>query len=180
MPLFLISVTVLSQDKSAPPDLPREEGSGHVIYTAVRDANGAKADLYLKMQGWFQDYFTNPAGVIKEKDDARAMIFGKHGFKIYRDINWGKKSTAPQETGLVKYQIKVIAKDNRYKYKIDDIYLHKSPKFYIEGWLDKSLPADAREQNYEYLRQVDQHMKELIESLHAAITAAAPAVEEEW
>ncbi len=81
---------------------------------------------------------------------------------------------------MVKYRIKVVAKDGRYKYKIDEIYLLKGTKEYIEFWLDKNVSEAERNQNYHYLTQVDNHMKDLIADLYESMSAAAPSAEEEW
>ena len=161
------------------PEVPLEKESGRVVYTNVKQAGGSQAELYGKIQSWFKGYFKNPNEVIKERDGERSMVIGKHGINIYRDMAWGKEITQ-QKVGMVKYRIKVIAKDGRYKYRIDEIYLVKGTKEYVEMWLDKKLTDNEMNQNHHFLTQVDEHMRGLIEDLHELMSAAAPEAPEEW
>ena len=183
---FLVLIACLSfvmnsqaQESVKRPDVPLEKGSGRVVYTAVKQTGGTQSELYAKSKSWFQDYFKNPSEVIKDKDDERFMVLGKHGINIYRDMKWGKETTQ-QKVGMVKYRIKIIAKDGRYKYKIDDIFLVKGIKEYVELWLDDALPAEEMNQNYHYLTQVNDHMKNLIKDMHEVMSAPPPDAPEEW
>lgn len=153
----------------AQPPVPIEEGSGHVVYTEVVNVAGAnQAELFKRLEHWFNTYYKNPTSIIQTKDASTGKIDGKHQFYVYNEVN-GKKN----QFGQVKYTITVDVKEGKFRYKIDDIYFFKAPKLYVEAWLDPKAPN--KDTQFGYLQQVHDYMTDLIKQLTATMNKPAPA-----
>lgn len=86
-----------------------------------------------------------------------------------------KKSTA----GLIKYTVKILFKDGKYKYTITNIRLDRAGYYGIEKWYNK---ADTDKKiNIENLKQVDAYFKELIKNLQLVMQISTKVPQEdEW
>ncbi len=153
----------------AQPPVPIEEGTGKVVYTEVVTVAAAnQAELYKRVEHWFNTFYKNPASTIQSQDAATGSIVGKQTIYVYNEVN-GKKN----QYGQVKYTITVDVKEGKYRYKIDDIFFEKVPKLYVEKWLDPNAPNKTVQ--FGYLQQVHDYVTDLITKLKATTAKPAPA-----
>ncbi len=165
LPILILLVAFVA---NAQPPVPIEEGTGRVVYTEVVDVPGAtKADLFKRLDHWFNTFYKNPSSIIQSKDAATGKIDGKHTIYVYNEVN-GKKN----QFGQVKYTVTVEVKEGKYRYKVDEIYFFKVPKLYVESWLDETAPN--KEVQYEYLQQVHDYMTDLTTQLKATLAKPVP------
>ncbi len=170
--ISLFTITIKAQNP--PPvavSLPVDSITKLITYESVVQSPGKKADvLYKKALSWFNAYYKNPAEVIRENDSLKFKITGKPRFKIY---NPPDKEGTRTDAGLVQYTITLSAKDGRFKYELTD-FNWKQPSYYpSERWMD------TKSQMYspvypEYLKQVDQYVKEVIRNLMDAMLKEKP------
>ncbi len=173
----IVSLFLLNHTGKAQASLPIDEKTGKTVYTEVVQVEGAgQAELYARALNWANTYFPNPAGVIKEKDALNGKISGQHGLYIFKTL---KDQEQPFKAGQVKYTFDIQVKDGRYKYQVDDIFKIASPKVYIEEWLDEKSPD--KEAQFEYVKQVDTGIKELIAKLKEAMAKPGEKAKgEDW
>ncbi|CAN5243939.1 hypothetical protein BH09BAC1_BH09BAC1_20220 [soil metagenome] len=151
------------------PPVPIEDGTGRVVYTEVVTVAGAsQAELYKRLDRWFNTFYKNAGSIIQSQDAAAGKIEGKHTFYIYNEVN-GKKN----QYGQVKYTITVEAKEGKYRYKLDDIYYFQVPKLYVEKWLDPAAPNKTVQ--FGYLQQVHDYMTDLTTKLKEGMAKPVPA-----
>lgn len=166
--LFAVALFVVVFAFAQPP-VPIEEGTGRVVYTEVVNVAGVnQAELFKRLDHWFNTYYKNPASIIQTKDAATGKIDGKHQFYVYNEVN-GKKN----QYGQVKYTITVDVKEGKFRYRIDDIFFFKQPKLYVEEWLDDK--AVNKTVQFGYLQQVHDFITDLINQLKASMAKPAPA-----
>jgi hypothetical protein len=166
LPLLLLCLFFAA---NAQPPVPIEEGTGRVVYTEVVTVAGAsQAEIFKRVDHWFNTFYKNPASIIQTKDTAAGKMDGKHTIYVYNEVN-GKKN----QFGQVKYTITIEAKEGKYRFKIDEIYFYKVPKLYVEEWLDdKAVNKDVQ---YSYLQQVHDYMTDLTTKLKETLAKPAPA-----
>lgn len=165
LPLIILFLAISA---NAQPPVPIEEGTGRVVYTEVVNVPGAtQAELFKRVDHWFNTFYKNPASIIQTKDAAIGKMDGKHTIYVYNEVN-GKKN----QFGQVKYTITVEAKEGKYRFKIDEIYFYKVPKLYVEEWLDpKAVNKDVQ---YGYLQQVHDYMTDLTAKLKETLATPVP------
>lgn len=170
----LLFLSYLCLSAQTAPDVPVDPATGKVTYTEVVTVEGAtQAELFKRAEAWFNEFYTNPTGVIQEKDITQG-IKGQHGINIY-DEQDGKQIRA----GLVKYDIHVLVKDGRYKYEITEIFKHQIPKLFVHEWLNADAPD--KEKNHSYLSQVDTFLKGAADKLKATMSKPlGQDTEDDW
>lgn len=147
---------------------------GSVRIQEVVDVGGAAPDdLHARASHWFNTYFTNPNSVIKTNDEEQGIVGGQHTINIYN------KQKDNILKGKVKYQVKIEAKDGRYRYTVEDIFFVRQPKLYIHEWMEDT--DENRKFNQQYVTQVEDHMQELIGNLKETMAQPVPgAKSDDW
>jgi len=163
------------------PKMPVDEVTQLITYTDVVEEKGLNKDtLFNRAHRWFKTFYKNPVDAIKKADAEARTIEGGYRFPIQKPDPTSKKQPAPMvSAGLVNYKITVMCKDGRFKYEIKNISWQQASVYPIEKWLDPKAPG------YDpvfavYLKQVDDYMKDLIQSLERAIETEPLKKQEEW
>lgn len=155
--------------------VPVDEESGKVIYESIIDAPGTADELYQRSLDWFDDFYPNARVVIQEKEPDNHKITAKHKFNLQIEDKKGRN----ENVGFIIYDFKVWQKDNKVRYKIDDIHLEYKVYYGIEQWLDPS--HEDAENNPAKLREIDAYFQALISSLEAGLQPEEePVDEDEW
>jgi hypothetical protein len=163
------------------PKMPVDEITQLITYTDVVEEKGLNKDsLYNRALRWFKTFYKNPVDAIKKADPEARTIEGGYRFQIQKPDPAAKKQPAQMvNAGLVNYKISVMCKDGRFKYEIKNINWQQASVYPIEKWMDAKAPG------YDpvfavYLKQVDDYMKDLIQSLERAIETEPLKKKEEW
>lgn len=165
LPLLILCFAFMA---NAQPPVPIEEGTGRVVYTEVVNVPGAsQAELFKRLDHWFNTFYKNPASIIQTKDATGGKIDGKHTIYVYNEVKGNKN-----QHGQVKYTVTVEVKEGKYRYKVDEIYFFKAPKLYVEAWLDASAPN--KDVQFGYLLQVHEYMTDLTTQLKATLSKPVP------
>lgn len=156
-------------------DLPVDSASGKVIYEEIFDAPGSADELYTRALEWFDDFYPNARVVIEEKEPEKHKITAKHKFNLQIEDKKGRN----QNVGFIIYDFKVWQKDNKVRYKIDEIHLEYKVYYGIEQWMDpKHEDADN---NPAKLREIDAYFQTLIASLKEGMQPEEePVDEDDW
>ncbi len=179
--LLLLLSTVLftidysfSQDNDSTSVVPVDKTTGLITYQEVVEVKGTKQDLFNRCVDWVNNFYANPVSVTQIRDPKTGKIEGGHQFRIH-NIEDGYEMGA----GMILYKFIVEFKDGRYRYTITDFVLRQPSRYPVENWLDDSDPAYNKQWN-EYLKQMDEFVKNLIDNLKEKMKPAPEAVEEEW
>lgn len=143
-----------------PPDLPIDERTNLVTYQDVVKQEGTPAVLYERAMNWVKKYYKNTAEVIKSADPQKAVIEMRSSVRIF----YKQKDGTLRYKNVVYYNFKLECRDNRYRYTITNFNEKAAGPAPIENWFNTSLSGWTPSQ-YDYLTQIDEQMKELIESL---------------
>lgn len=165
---LLFSTTIFAQ-------MPIDQTTGKVRYEEVVPvANVSQAELYKRLDNWFNKYYVNPASVIESKDEATGKIKGKHRLDLYtKNPSGGNQIKKGQEY----YSIEVIVKEGRFKYTISDIFFFNTPKIPIENWLTDKAIANEKD----WAAQTHTLLTKLIEDLKKNMNQpVAVKTEDNW
>lgn len=175
MRFIVLFLTVLIGHFGIAQQVPVDEESGKVVYEAIIDAPGTADELYTRSIAWFDDFYPNARVVIKEKAPDNHKITAKHKFNLQITDSKGKNANI----GFIIYDLKIWQKDNKVRYKIDDIHLEYKVYYGIEQWLDPAHEDAAN--NGAKLAEIDTYFQGLITSLQEGVQpkAAAPD-EDDW
>lgn len=179
---ILVSVNTFAQKKKkkkdevelVPPTFVMKEGK--VVYSeVVNQAGVSPEELHKRCFKWFNAFYKNPGGVIKE-NVANQKIKGKAKFPLYLvDGNTGTNTRA----GLMAYTIEIGLKDGKYRYNITRINKKSQSFVGIE-----KLMADnekAYKMSYvTYLIQTDKYMKDLIDNLKKSMASSTEKKSDDW
>lgn len=145
-----------------------------ITYKEVVTVTGTPAELYNRAIEWINKQYKNPADATKVRDQASGIIEVVHRIEITR-IDKGSTLVA----GRVDYSMKLEMKDGRFRYTITNFnmkdvsrqplerYMDKLDKSYIPAWDD-------------YLKQVDDFTRNLVESLKHGMQAPAEKKPDTW
>jgi len=142
--------------------LPREQGK--ITYIKVIEVQGSVDDLHSRAAEWFARYYTSSDNVIQV--DEHDKMIGKALLPVYRKGLHG---------GNMHYTIKLEFKEGKYRYIITDFYHTNVTGQYGWGSIEKMYdPTSAfnRRTFDGYLRQTDETIKALTESLSEAMQSA--------
>lgn len=166
--LTLMLTVFIMTNSHAQPAVPLNEQTGEVEYIDVVQVSGADvAELYKRIDHWYNEYFVNPSSVIQERNPESYFINGRHNVSVHVDRE-GTKS----RFGQVRYNINIAARDGRIRYEISDIILVQRPRLPIHEWLDPDDPS--RERNFDLLNQVHEHMLSMIENMTETVSNPLP------
>jgi hypothetical protein len=161
--------------------MPVDEVTKLVTYTDVVEEKGMNADtLFNRALRWFPTFYKNPKDAIKSSDAATKTIEAGYRFKIEIPDPAVTKPPVPMvNVGTVNYKLKIMCKDNKFKYELTNFAWQQTSYYPIERWMDK----DAKNYNpaFEaYLAEVDKYAKELIRSLETFIETEPLKKSEDW
>jgi hypothetical protein len=146
--------------------------------------NKSKEDIYNRSKEWIFDAFKSGKNVLQLDDKETFTITGNGNFTNI----WGE-GLAPTDM-RVSFKIKVIAKDNRYKYIVSDIYLDYSMDFGvggikyfnedIENWQMRKGKLYREKNAVKYLTKLNEDILNLIESFKTYMHKESDATKKDW
>lgn len=155
--LIFLSVILFSV-ATAKAQVPVNPDTKLIQYQEVVNMNGPVDTLYNRGLRWVNSFFKNPTSVITGSDPATGVITGAHRVAMNdkdEDGNVIKSNT------IVEFKFKIEAKENRYRYTIEEFRMKAVSAFPLERWLDKTDPQYNPKWE-DYLSQVDTHIRALI------------------
>ncbi len=168
---------VLATGVFAQSELPVNEDNGQAEYTEVIEVSGASADeLYQRAENWIKDFYPNPSGVMKAKVKGEKI----EGTARFRLNSKDRKGNIIPNGGFVSYQLELMFKEGRYKYRVHRIRWEQASYFDVAKWLDTSDP-DYNAEVYNYnIEQTTVYMGHLIESLIKSLSEAKEVQSDDW
>lgn len=180
--LLLVSVNTFAQKKKknkdeiqlVPPTFVMKEGK--VVYSEVVDQAGVTPEeLHKRCFKWFNAFYKNPGGVIKE-NVANEKIKGKARIPLFlEDAN----TLTQTRSGLMNYTIEVDLKDGKYRYNITRI--NKKSQSYLG--IEKLIADNEKEYKMSYVTymiQTDKYMKDLIDNLKKSMASSTEKKSDDW
>ncbi len=159
------SIQAFGQKKGEPVEvypMPVSEQTKLITYQDVVPMKAEPAVLYDRAFEWAKHFFQNPTKVIQTADKERGVIVCRSNMKIHTTAKDGKTEVM---AGIVTYELKIEARDGRYRYTITNFTCKNGQVTQAcEQWLDSSKPEWTPVRN-KHLEEVDTHIKALIESL---------------
>ena len=150
--------------------LSKSDETDLITYSKIIDLPGVvQNEFYHKAFVWCNEFYKNPKNVIKKKDVLNGLIECKGRFRI---VNPAKKRQIETAAGIVQYTLTINVEDDKYRYTVTKINWKQTSYYPIERWM--STEKDSYKPVYaEYLKQVDEEIKQLIASLTAAMAKPA-------
>lgn len=170
--LMLGGLKVKAQEPTT--KIPVDPQTKLITYKEVVTVAGTPGELFNRAIEWVNKQYKNPVDATKVRDQASGVIEIIHRIEISR-IEQGATLVA----GRVDYSMKLEMKDGRFRYTITNFnmkavsrqplehYMNKQDKSYIPAWDD-------------YLMQVDDYTRKLIESLKLGMQAPAVTKPDTW
>ena len=159
------SVTIVPVDKT----------TGLITYEEVVTEEGTKNDFFNRAVAWVNETYKNPTSVTTVRDPQTGKIEGNYRLKIYQST----EDQAGMEWGTILYSFRLEFKDGRYRYSFYDFLLKTDSRYPIERWLDKTRPDYTQDCDLK-LREVDEFMQNLIQTLKLSMKPKAVKQEAEW
>ncbi|NNF01458.1 MAG: DUF4468 domain-containing protein [Bacteroidia bacterium] len=148
-----------------------------ITYVDVVEMPGLSAnELFERAFRWANEYYINPKDVIRESDVLEGKLFCKARFKIE---NPADKKGVVSGAGNVMYSLLIEFKDDKYRYKIDDIHWIRTSKFPIEKWMDTEN-SYYKEVYTDYLKQAHEHCNKLVIELQQGMEKTVEEATEDW
>jgi hypothetical protein len=108
---ILISFSAHSQN------WPIDKETNKILFTDVIKVDSVtQNELFVKANEWFAKTYNDSKEVIQLRDKESGKIVGKGAFRVYAHL------MGIHDYGLVRYTIKLMIKEGRYKYEICDLY----------------------------------------------------------
>ena len=156
------------------PDLPIDERTNLVTYQDVVKQEGTPQVLYDRAMAWVKKYYKNTAEVIKNADAEKSVIEMRSSVRIFSK----QKDGTMVQKNIVYYNFKLECRDGRYRYTITNFNEKAAAAAPIENWFKTDSPYWSPSQ-YDWLNQIDEQIKKLINSLEEGMLP--PEVfEDEW
>ncbi|MEI8047060.1 MAG: DUF4468 domain-containing protein [Bacteroidota bacterium] len=170
--LMLSALNATSQNVTT--SIPVDPDTKLITYKEVVTVAGTPAELFNRAIEWVNKEYKNPMDATKIRNQATGLIEIIHRIELTKDVD-GTKLLA----GIVDYSMKLELKDGRYRYTITNFNLKDVSRKPIEFWMDTKdktyIPLYA-----DYLKQVDDFTRKLIESLKTGMQPPAPKKVDEW
>jgi len=175
MLLVIVAVAFAQKPAQIPvPDLPIDERTNLVTYQDVVKQEGTPQVLYDRAMAWVKKYYKNTAEVIKKADSEKCVIEMRSSVRIFSK----QKDGTMMQKNIVYYNFKLECRDGRYRYTITNFNEKATAAAPIENWFKTDSPYWSPSQ-YEWLNQIDDQIKKLINSLEEGMLP--PEVfEDEW
>ena len=173
--VFFISIVAFAQknESPTPPYLPIDERTNLVTYQDVVKQDGTPAVLYERAMEWVKKYYKNTDEVIKNTDPQKGIIEMRSNVRIF----YKQKDGTLRYKNVVYYNFKIECRDNRYRYTITNFNEKAAGPAPIENWFNTNLSGWTPSQ-YDYLSQIDEQIKELINSLEEGMLPAEEFIDE--
>lgn len=169
---LLISVaSAQAQDNK----IPVNEETGLAEYSKVVDVAGTSAELYERAVKWLSEYYPNPNGTIKSKEEGKS-ITGKSRFKV--KVTDKKGNTVSQ--GYVNYNFAIDFKDNKYRYVINKINWQQSSYFDVSKWEDKTIPRYQSKIYPSYVEQTVTFFDDYLSALTKGVNTPLKKASSDW
>lgn len=172
MALLLAGLSVKAQEIT--PIVPVDPDTKLITYKEVVTVTGTPAELFNRAIEWVGKQYKNPADVTKVRNPQTGLIDIIHRIEITKDDNG-----VARPAGIVDYSMKIELKEGRYRYTITNFNYKEVSRQPIEVWLNKKdkayIPAWDN-----YLKQVDDATRKLIESLKLGMQPPAPKKPDVW
>lgn len=175
--MLLVIVAVVFAQKPAQlpvPDLPIDDRTNLVTYQDVVKQEGTPQVLYDRAMAWVKKYYKNTAEVIKKADPEKGVIEMRSSVRIFSK----QKDGTMVQKNIVYYNFKLECREGRYRYTITNFNEKAAAAAPIENWFKTDSPYWSPSQ-YDWLNQIDEQIKKLINSLEEGMLP--PEVfEDEW
>ena len=155
--------------------VPVDNTTGLITYEEVVTEEGTKNDFFNRAVAWVNETYKNPTSVTTVRDPQTGKIEGNYRLKIYQST----EDQAGMEWGTILYSFRLEFKDGRYRYSFYDFLLKTDSRYPIERWLDKTRPDYTQDCDLK-LREVDEFMQNLIQTLKLSMKPKAIKQEAEW
>ncbi|MCR4965226.1 MAG: DUF4468 domain-containing protein [Bacteroidales bacterium] len=156
------------------PELPIDERTNLVTYQDVVQEPGTPDVLYERAMKWVKKQYKNTNEVIKKADQEHHFIEMRSSVRIFSK----QKDGTMLPKNVVYYNFKLECRDNRYRYTITNFNEKAAAAAPIENWFKTDSPYWSPSQ-YEFLNQIDEQIRELIESLEEGMEPEE-VFEDEW
>ncbi|MCQ2286473.1 MAG: DUF4468 domain-containing protein [Bacteroidales bacterium] len=155
------------------PNLPMDDDSLHVVYKEVVNQTGTPQELFDRAMQWVKTEYKNTSEVIKSQDRDKGVIELRSSVRIY-----GKqKDGTLHMRNIVYYKCKIECRDQRYRYTFSDFTEKATAVSPIEVWFDTTNPK-WEPAHYEYLNQIDEQVRAVIESMKKGMEPKVEKVDE--
>jgi hypothetical protein len=170
--LLLGRLNVRAQEPTT--KMPVDPDTKLITYKEVITVAGAPSELFNRAIEWTNKQFKNPVDATKVRDQASGVIEIVHRIEITR-IEQGATLLA----GRVDYSMKLELKEGRFRYTITNFNMKDMSRQPLERYMDK------KDQSYtpawdDYLKQVDDYTRKMIESLKQGMQPPAAKKPDTW
>ncbi len=171
--IFFVCAVFARGESPEMPDIPVNERSNLIEYAGVVQVEGTAEELYERCLEWINEFFPNPHGVVRVRDNENLIIEGLHRIRYMNQLEDGTDILS----GHVQYEFKIQFRDGRYRYEITNFADRKVSRVPLERWLDKDDPAHNKN-TPSHLTQIDAFIKDLIDNKTAAMQPEEEYIEE--
>lgn len=174
--VLMLSVTAAIAQPVEGHSFPIDSNTELISYAGVVDLPGkSKDDLYKAAEAWVKEFYSNPGSFWVSRDAEKGKIEGKYRFNLMKDVGGNRI----RSNSLIKYTLTLWFKDGKYRYRLSKINLKQTSYFPIERWLEED--QYSQEATRDYLNQVDEYAKALVESLEEGMKSTkATYDEDDW
>lgn len=145
-----------------------------ITYKEVVTVAGTPAELFNRAIEWINKQYKNPADATKVRDQASGVIEIVHRIEISRT-----EQGATLVAGRVDYSMKLEMKDGRFRYTITNFNMKDISRQPLERYMDKNDKAYIPAWD-DYLKQVDDFTRKMIESLKNGMQTPAEKKPDTW
>lgn len=172
--LAVVSVAFSQKNKDIEkPDLPIDEDSQLVTYKEVVNETGTPQELYDRALSWVKKQYKNTNEVLRVQDRDKGLIELRSSVRIYGTGKDGAKVFR----NVVYYHCTIECRDQRYRYTITEFGERHSSHSPIEVWFNTENPK-WEPAHFEYLKQIDEQINALIDSMKEGMTPKTEKVDE--
>ena len=155
------------------PYLPINEDTKLVTYQDVVTEKASPQELYDRAMIWIKEYYKNTNEVIKSSDREKGIINIRSSVRIY----FKKEGGVSTFRNIVYYNFKLECRQDRYRYTITDFKENNAAGSTIETWFNRESPR-WDPSYYDFLTQVDEQVRVLIEKLGEGMLPKVEKVDE--
>jgi len=175
LPLIALVINTLTLSaQEIIPQLPIDPDTKLITYKEVVTETGTKAEFFNRAIEWINKQYKNPADATKVRNPETGLIDIIHRIELTYEE---KGLTRP--AGTVDYSFKIELKEGRYRYTITNFTYRQASRVPLEKWMDKKDKAYSPAWD-DYLKQVDEFTRKLIESLKLGMKPPPEKKPDEW
>lgn len=137
--------------------------SGFVSYTDSIYLDSSASNIFIRLDGWFNDFYPNPTGVLQERNAEEKVIRGHARFRIKL---LDEKTNVMAPKAMIEYNIELKADEDRKTaiYTINSINPRENSYVGLEKWIKDNEELYTKERSLE-LVEVDKYFQDLIYDL---------------